>query len=396
MAQNSGRAAGTRQRTARSKGKVIIFTIEIFLILIMLAVLFIVMTTGGKGPNLQNKDDWDIDNPEVPKNQGGDNASVVGSGAIVDKGYMNIALFGVDARNKNGIFKGSNSDSIMIASINMDTGDIKLVSVYRDTFLNVQAASQNDLYRKCNYAYNYGGAEQAIKMLNMNLDMDITNFITVNYNALIDLIDGLGGIYIDVDQNELRDINNYQISIICEQTKHTETDPSGRYTYVPGEKDGYYPVRETGYQKLNGLQATAYCRIRKSLAGGDFDRAANQREVIKAIEEQAKKTDLATLNTVFNKVIEEVYTSLDSKDLLNLLTNINNYRIVDEGGFPEESMRTTGSIGAKGSCVVPLDLESNVVWLHQFLFDEEDYAVSNIVKEYSQEIKSKTSSYVNR
>lgn len=392
MAQNSGRAAGTRQRTARSKGKVIIFTIEIFLILIMLAVLFIVMTTGGKGPNLQNKDDWDIDNPEVPKNQGGNNASAVGSGVIVDKGYMNIALFGVDARTRSEIFKGSRSDCIMIASIDMDTGDIKLVSVYRDTFLNLGT----DEYNKCNHAYSKGGAEQAIKMLNMNLDMDISNFITVNYNSLIDLIDGLGGIYIDVDKNELKDINNYQISIICEQTKHTETDSFGRYTYVPGEKDGYYPVQETGYQKLNGLQATAYCRIRKSLAGGDFDRAANQREVIKAIEEQAKKTDLATLTTVFNKVVEEVYTSLDSKDLLNLLTNINNYRIVDESGFPEESMRTTGSIGAKGSCVVPLDLESNVVWLHQFLFDEEDYTVTNIVKEYSQEIKSKTSSYVNR
>lgn len=378
MAQNSERAAGTRQRAARSKSKVIIFTIEIFLILIMLAVLFYVMSQKDKGPyRAQDFNPDDLINDEVlNKNQGGENAPAVDPGVMVDTGYMNIALFGVDATKPNGIFKGSNSDSIMIASIDMDTGDIKLVSVYRDTFLNVQS---QDEYRKCNYAYNKGGAEQAIKMLNMNLDMDITNFITVNYHALIDLIDGLGGIYIDVDKNELKHINNYQITINQDLNL-----------------GGYTPVKETGYQKLNGLQAAAYCRIRYDVPGGDFGRASNQREVIKAIEEQAKKTDSVTLLNVFNKVIDEIYTSIDSKDLMQLVSNIGNYRIVDEGGFPEESMRTTGNIGAKGDCVVPLDLESNVVWLHQFLFDDENYTVSNTVKEYSQVIKSKTSSYINR
>ena len=103
--------------------------------------------------------------------------------------YMNIALFGVDAKTDSELFKGSRSDSMMIASINMDTGDIKLVSVYRDTFLNLS----NDSYRKCNAAYSYGGAEQAVKMLNMNLDMDIENFVTVGYKGLRDVIDGLGG-----------------------------------------------------------------------------------------------------------------------------------------------------------------------------------------------------------
>lgn len=377
MAQNSERTAGTRQRAARSKSKVIIFAIEIFLILIMLAVLFFVMTKGDSGPyRAQELNPDDLINEEVlNKNQGGDNASAVGSGVIVDTGYMNIALFGVDATTPNGIFKGNRSDTIMIASIDMDTGDIKLVSVYRDTFLNLGT----DEYNKCNHAYSNNGATQALKMLNMNLDMDITNFITVNYNALIDLIDGLGGIYIDVDRNELKHINNYQITINDDL-----------------KLGGYTPVKETGYQKLNGLQATAYCRIRYDVPGGDFGRAANQREVIKAIEEQAKKTDSVTLLNVFNKVIDEVYTSIDSKDLMELVKNIGNYRIVDEGGFPEESMRTTGNIGAKGSCVVPLDLESNVVWLHKFLFDEEDYKVTNTVKEYSQEIKSKTSAYINR
>lgn len=397
MAGNSrgNTATGRAQKSkGRSKNKMIIFAIEIFLILIMLAVLFLVMTTGSRGPKVVelNPDNLGINEGVLAgKNQGTGDAAVT-PGVIAQGGYMNIALFGVDATTANQLYKGSRSDCTMIASINMDTGDIKLVSVYRDTYLNLGT----DTYNKCNHAYSNGGAEQAIKMLNMNLDMDITNFITVNYKSLMDLIDGLGGIYIDVDKNELRDINNYQISIICEQTKHTETDKYGQYTYVPGEKDGYIPVRETGYQKLNGLQAAAYCRIRKSLAGGDFDRAANQREVVKAIEEQAKKTDLATLTKVFNTVIEEVYTSLNSDDLLSLISNINNYRIVEEGGFPEASMVTTANIGAKGSVVIPLDLESNVSWLHEFLFEDEDYAVSDTVKECGAKIKTDTSKYLHQ
>ena len=214
-------------------------------------------------------------------------------------------------------------------------------------------------------------------MLNMNLDMDITNFVTVGYKGLSEVIDGLGGVYIDVDSEEIKHINNYQIGI------------------AEVLKCDYTPVTETGVQLLNGLQATAYCRIRYT-AGNDFKRAARQREVIQAIEDQAKKADNDTLSKVFNSAIDDVYTSLDSKDILDLLANITKYRIVDEGGFPEETMRATGNIGAKGSSVVPLDLESNVVWLHQFLFDDANYTVTDSVKEYSRKIASDTAPYLNK
>lgn len=285
-------------------------------------------------------------------------------------GYMNIALFGVDATSDKQLYKGSRSDSIMIANINMDTGDIKLVSIYRDTYLNI-----GDEFRKCNAAYSFGGAEQAVKMLNMNLDMDITNFVTVGYRGLSKVIDGLGGIYIDVDSEELKHINNYQISI-CEVLKCD-----------------YTPVTEAGYQLLNGLQATAYCRIRHT-KGDDFQRAARQREVIQAIEEQAKKTDLVTLTNVFNDCIGDIYTSLDSNDILELLGNIANYRIVAEDGFPQPDMRGNANMGAKGACVIPTDLESNVVWLHQFLFGDDDYTVSDSVMEYNETIKADTTPFL--
>ena len=113
--------------------------------------------------------------------------------------------------------------------------------------------------------------------------------------------------------------------------------------------------------------------------------------MIQAIEDQAKKADYDTLSKVFNSAIDDVYTSLDSKDILDLLANITKYRIVDEGGFPEETMRATGNIGAKGS-----SLESNVVWLHQFLFDDANYTVTDSVKEYSRKIASDTAPYLNK
>ena len=113
-----------------------------------------------------------------------------------------------------------------------------------------------------------------------------------------------------------------------------------------------------------------------------------------AIEEQAKKADAATLVKVFNDVIGDVYTSISSDTILELIGNIANYQIVDQGGFREESMRTVANVGAKGSSVIPLDLESNVVWLHQFLFDDQSYEVTDSVREYSEKIKSDTTPYL--
>ena len=372
---NGQRKVSAKKRQAKKKKKIIIFVIEIVVILAMVAALALVLThTDNDGPKRVQLNEEELAIPVEVKKEKEEGGTM--------KGYMNIALFGVDAKNENELYKSSRSDSMMIASVNMDTGDIKLVSVYRDTYLNIGT----DSYQKCNAAYSKGGAEQAIKMMNMNLDMDITDFVTVGYTGLTKVIDALGGVYIEVEENEIKHLNNYQISIVGKTT-------DGK-TYTATEGKDYTAVTSAGYQKLNGLQATAYCRIR--YIGNDFMRAERQREVIKAIEEQAKKADFATLSKIFNDVIGDVYTSLGDDEILDLLKNIANYRIVDEGGFPEESMRTTGNIGAVGSCVVPQDLESNVVWLHEFLFEDEKYTVSESVKEYSKKIESDTSPYINR
>lgn len=377
-AQNR-RTSGKKAKAKKSKTtKIVIFLVELIIIAVMLTVLYVVTRvtrSDETGIKIEVLDEGNLEIPhEVQQSE-------------VMKGYRNIALFGVDiSKGKtdaggqvidllpagtlrdSGLLKGFRSDTIMIASINQDTGDIKLVSVYRDTFLNL-----GDSYSKCNAAYATGGAEQAVKMLNTNLDMDIKDFVTVSYWALVEVIDALGGVYIDVDKNELPHLNNYGISI-------------GKTMDVP-----YEPLSTPGYQLVSGIQAAGYCRIRA--VGNDFARAERQREVLKAIEAQAKKSDLDTLLTAFENAQRDIYTSLQPDEIVSLISDLWSYRIADEGGFPLEESRSVRNMGAKGSCVVPEDLEANVVWLHQFLFDDEDYTVTGNVKEASDYIKTFSSKY---
>ena len=365
----NGKSAG------RSKAKVIIFVVEILIIAVMLALVWKVFQTteAAEGTHMVELQEDDIKiNPEVQEEL---EQVVSNKEEKKSKGYWNIALFGVDAIKPEQLYKGSRSDTIMIASINMDNGEIKLVSVYRDTYLN----RGNDTYGKCNAAYAVNGAAQAMSMLNTNLDLAITDFVTVDYHAIKAAVDGLGGIWIDVDKEEIKHINNYQTSII-------------RDTDIP--KSEYVEVTETGYQLLNGLQAAAYCRIRYG-GGDDFKRAARQREVVKAMEAQAKTKSIGELTDLLPKVLKYVYTDIDETDMVELLKNISKYTIVDEGGFPTEENRTVETIGkSHGSCIVPLDLEENVIWLHEFLFEEEDYQVSDTVKECNKRIEKDTAPYL--
>lgn len=359
---------------ARRNRKITIFFIEIVIILAMIGILWVIMDKTEEAEGLIYTDTTEIAPEELGISEVVQEQVQEAESPMA--GYLNIALFGVDALSSSSkdLLKGYRSDSIMIASINLDTCDVKLVSVYRDTYLNLS----NDTYTKCNTAYAKGGAQQAVSMLNANLDMDITNWVSVSYKALITAIDDLGGIYIDVDSAELEHINNYQISI-AKSLKLGENN--------------YTPVTTKGYQKLNGLQASAYCRIRYT-AGDDFKRAERQREVLQAMMEEAKKANVNDLLTFSADVLNYTYTSLDSETITDLLSNITKYNIVDEGGFPAEDMRTTGTIGADGSCVVPLDLVDNVVWLHSFLFGDDEYHPSGTVQNYSVKIKSDTSKYL--
>lgn len=287
------------------------------------------------------------------------------------KGYRNIALFGIDARDED-LGKGNRSDTIMIASINLDTGDVKLISVYRDTYLNLS----NDKYNKCNAAYAAGGPEQAILMLNSNLDLNITDYVSVGFNGLIEAVNCLGGVQIDVKEEEITHLNNYQSSMFSTESKEKLTE-------------NYVKVTNPGLQTLNGLQATAYCRIRYT-AGDDFKRAERQRTVLMACFEKAKTASLSELNATLDRVLPYVSTSLSTAEMLEVLKDLAKYNVVGSDGFPFEDSRATGKVGSAGSCVIPVNLESNVVKLHEFLFEQEEYTPSEQVKRYSAKVSADT------
>lgn len=357
------RRALAKKRARKKRKKILLLLLEIFVLALLVVVVYGV-TKAQKVTKVK------IDEDKIVAKM---NDKVAES--VVLKGYKNIALFGVDSR-EGSLGKGTRSDTIIIASINNDTGDIRLCSVFRDTYLNLG----NNTYNKCNAAYAKGGPEQAINMLNMNLDMNITDYVTVGFEGLIDTIDALGGVYIDVAQNEIVHLNNYQISMVGKTTD--------KKTYTATEGVDYIAVKEPGYQLLNGLQATAYCRIR--YVGNDFMRAQRQRTVIAAVMDVCKKTDPAKLNKILDAALPNVSTSLGVDEMASMLKDVARYQITGSDGFPFESNRTTGTVGSKGSCVIPVDLQTNVAMFHKFMFDDENYEVSNQVKEYSQKVHSDT------
>ncbi len=324
----------SKKRKARKRRRIILFAVEMVALVVLGVVLWAVMKqTSMQKINVKEEDI--VINDTVENN-------------VAMKGYRNIALFGLDARDKN-LGKGNRSDTIMIASINLDTGEVKLCSVYRDTYMNLG----NDKYSKCNAAYASGGPEQAISMLNMNLDMNITDYVSIGFNGMIDVVNSLGGVEIDIREDEIKNLNDYQASMFSTETKERLTDD-------------YVKVTQPGLQTLNGLQATAYCRIRYT-AGDDFKRAERQRTVLLAILEKAKTASVGTLNDTLDKVLPNVATNLDTKEMLSVLKDLASYKVVATDGFPFETNRVTGKVGKAGSCVIPTSLEDNVVLLHKFL-----------------------------
>ena len=284
---------------------------------------------------------------------------VVNSGLTSKKGYRNLALFGVDSRTGE-LESGTNSDTIMICSINQKTGDIKLVSVYRDTYLEVTEGS----YSKANSAYAGGGAERAINMLNKNLDLDITDFATVDFSAVIEAVDLLGGIDLELTDEEVTWLNRYLVE--------TSEVTGVSYQNVPG----------SGLQHVTGIQAMAYCRIRYT-EGWDYKRTERQRIVLEKIFEGAKSQGVTALAGMVTTMIPYIKTSLSNTELLALAADIGKYTIAGTEGFPYEKV---GADVHAGDCVVPVNLAANVTQLHQNLFGDTDYTVSDTVQAISNQI----------
>ena len=333
----------------------IIFGIEIFILLILIVGIFVYAKLG-------KMNFTSLDFSKIGVNSGVSDNKVM-------KGYTTIGLVGLD--NRSNKLKSGNSDTMIIASINNDTKKVKLVSVYRDTYLRIGEDSEgNGQYSKANAAYAKGGAEQFLNMLNTNLDLNVTDFVSVDFQAVAEAVELLGGIDVELKEEEVVHLNNYCV----ETSKVTGMD------YTPLEK-------KEGTHHLNGVQTVAYARIRYT-AGNDFRRAARQREVIYKIVEKAKNSDIATLSKILDKVFPNIYTSFTKAEILQMGMSMLSYDIEDQTGFPFDHLygqRVKDAMGGK-DVVLPVTLESNVIKLHEFLYPEDSYTPSEEVKAYSQRI----------
>ena len=345
-----GKKISKRQRRKR---KLILFIVEIIILIIVAGALYVYSRL-----NLINRKE--LDQSKVGKNE------VSAETQQTFEGNTTIALFGLDNRDQ-GVYDTGNSDVIMVMNINNDTKEVSLVSVYRDTYLNIAGEGQEEKFRKANAAYSAGGAEQAVTMLNRNLDLDIDNYVAFDFKSVAEAIDILGGVEIDIESQAEMDYLNDYISYTSE--------------YVGGSDE---MIDHIGKQTLNGVQAVSYARIRYT-AGGDFKRAERQRRVLNELIKKAKSASLTELNELVSTIFPEVSTDLTQKDIISMMPVVLKYDMANSGGFPYD--KTTDTPSKKiGSIVIPCDLESNVIQLHKQLFGTDDYQPSETVQSYNDTI----------
>ena len=255
---------------------------------------------------------------------------------------------------------------MIIASINEKTNEVKLISVYRDTYVYVTENGTKKL-DKITHAYSYGGAQNALKSLNEALDLNITEYVTVNFDAVIAAVNSLGGVYIDIDSSELKYINSY----IDATSKSSEIKSSHLST--------------TGRQKLDGVQAVAYSRIRYT-SGGDYKRTERMRTVIEAMLSKAKTLGIGQLNSFADTILPNIRTNISSSEIWGLVPSLASFKVTGSIGWPYE----TKGITLDRWYGVPVTLENNVIKLHKEAFGQEDYEAPSTVKEMSNAIINKT------
>lgn len=330
----------------RKKRRKVLFILEIIVLLLFIGGLYVYGQISAK-----------LDKIDIQETDLQEQDIVTNDQAPQMTGYTTYALFGLDHRSRNEKLNTENSDTIIIASINNDTKAVKLVSVYRDTLLNVK----DDTYSKANAAYALGGPAQAVNMLNTNLDLNITDYVSIDFDALVTVIDCLGGLDIPLSYAEIVHMNNY-----CVETAE-ETGKS----YTPVELPEPKPEDQeaiVGTYHLNGVQATSYCRIRYT-ASLDMGRTERQRRVIQMIVDKAKKAGLSTIFDIMDQVFPMVKTSVSKTEILKLIPAMIGYSIDETTGFPQDYKFAT----VKGSVIVPTTLDSNVLKLHQFLYGNTNY-----------------------
>ena len=274
------------------------------------------------------------------------------------KDYTNYAFFGIDSQTGSMSDRGNRSDSIIVVSINNSTKEVKLLSIYRDTFLSI-----NGKYSKINAAYSWGGPELAISTINRNLDLNIEKYATVNFKILANIVDAVGGIEVKVDKSIIKNLNSY----IKDMNRINGGNSS--------------TIKSAGTYTLDGNQAVAYSRIRYT-AGGDLARAGRQREVLQKIFDKAKKNPLKMMS-VMDEILPQVKTNMSQDELFDMFLSVFKYDIKDQQGFPwhQKGLRYYGTYYG-----FPTTLKENAIRAHKYLFGTSDYQVSDELSRINQKI----------
>ena len=340
---------GRKKRTA-------LFVLEIFCLLVFIGGLYVY----GQIDSRLNK----IETPQLDESK-----IVTNVTAPQMSGYTTYALFAIDQRSKNATLDAQNSDTIIIASVNNDTKEVKLVSIYRDTLLKMYSRDEFDL---ANSEFAKGSDTDMISMINMNLDLQIQDVVVVNWAALIRVIDAIGGIYLDITPEEVE--KGYITGYITEIEEATGI-------WQP-------QLAQAGYQLCNGVYAVAYCRNRYT-TGMDMGRTSRQREVIDKMLQQAKVASPSALLTAVRYACPNINTTLSNDELFALAADVNSYSIIDTEGFPYTYDLTLGTLGVFGvkDSLVCTDLAGDVKKLHTYLFGDDGYEPSQTVKDISYTIQ---------
>ncbi|MEG0509320.1 MAG: LCP family protein [Eubacterium sp.] len=272
---------------------------------------------------------------------------------LLDSDTVNIALFGIDGRDD---VDGNRSDTIMIATLNFKTGSVKVTSVMRDLMVKIPSGRKNNVtYEKINSAYDYGEAQLAVKTLNENFDLNIKDYVVVNFDCLVDTVDALGGIDVNIANESILEWTNQYIMDVNDKVK--KSDPF---------------LETTGVQSVTGVQALAFCRNRYS--DSDYMRTKRQREVVEQIVKKSMNVDLFTGINLLGKVYPYVSTSLSLQEMTTYakaFMSLENKTFLDFRVATDEL--SFGDTIDEVWYLVPNTLADNVVALHKFLYDIDTY-----------------------
>ena len=363
MATNSKKK---RRKKKKKGGNIVLFVVEIVVLIVLVVGIFAFAKI-----NRSLNENLGTDMTGAVANDNVDDVVINTEVATNERltGYTNVALVGIDTREQDIDY--ANSDTMLVASINNDTWGVRMISLYRDTYVNIDPDSEYGNYNKANAAYAYGSVNQFLSMLNANLDLNITQYVIVDFNAVATLIDDLGGITITLTEQEVVHLNNY-----CVETSEVTGMPYTPLSYDEGMEPREY--------NLNGVQGVSYARIRYT-EGNDPKRTQRQRLVIEKIIDKAKSKGLSSVTAIIEDVFPKVKTNFTSSQLIKMASQMFNYNIEYTSGFPFEHLETDiGDLDA----VIPVTLADNVRELHEFLFDDTGYEVSANVKAYSDKIEA--------